>query len=418
MPTQPVDTDIPLDQLVSIALEQLAQRGFAAKSIKYYRIVWDRFLVFAASSSPTPTLVSQIDSRYLRHQGIKPGVKRSKLSWSQDVTRRGLRILREVQETGWFKSHDRSTCGSSIPTHFQELQCRYEVFCQKRLAHRCSTIAGHRHVLKHFYLFLAEQKINSFHNFKHTLLNEYIVLRSERLNSNSLAAEVGCIRSILRFLCMEGIVDPQVLLHARTLRFPNEHRLPQIWSADTVELLLSSVNRSSKVGKRDFAILLLASRLGLRASDIRSLKIENIQWDQNQISLRQCKTDRPLSLPLSEEVGEAIIDYLYHARPTSEHREVFLKVRAPHDPVCGNNTFYSVIETAIKRSNITVPAGKTKGLHSLRHTLATQLVTDSHPLESVAAVLGHSSVESTRLYTHLDYDTLSCVAIDPEQVLS
>ena len=418
MPTQPVDTNIRLDQLVPIALEQLAQRGFTARSIKYYRIAWDRFLVFAISSSPTPSLVSQIDRRYLRSLGIKPGVKRSELSWSQDVTRRGLRILREVQETGWFKCHDRSTCGSPIPPHFQELQNQYEVFCQTRLAHRCSTIASHRHVLKHFYIFLAEEKINSFQNFKHTLLNKYILLRSKRINSNSLATEVGCIRSVLRFLCMEGIVDAQLLLHARTLRFPNKHRFPQIWSADTVESLLSSVDRTSKVGKRDFAILLLASRLGLRASDIRTLKIENIQWEQNQITLRQCKTGRPLSLPLNEEVGEAMIDYLYHARPTSEHREVFLKVRAPHDPVCSNNTFYTVITSAIKRSNITVPAGKAKGLHSLRHTLATKLVTNSHPLESVAAVLGHSSVESTRLYTHLDYDTLSCVAMDPEQVLS
>lgn len=418
MLTQPFNRDISLTQLVPIALSQLEQRGFAARSIKYYRNVWDGFLQFVASSSPTPTRVSEIDGSYLRSWGIKPGASRSDLSWSQDVTRRALRILREIQETGEFKSHDRSTGCSSIPTQFQSLQNEFEVFCQKQLQHRPSTVSGHRHVLKHFFIFLAKQKLASFQNLEPTLLNKYIAGRSERVNNNSLATEVGCIRSFLRFLCMEGIIDAQLLMHARTLRFPNEHRLPQIWSADTVESLLSSVDRSSTVGKRDYAILLLASRLALRASDIRSMKIENIQWEQDQITVRQCKTGRPLSLPLGEEVGTALIDYLAHARPASLHREVFLKVRAPHDPVCRTNTFYSVISSAIARANITVPTGKAQGLHSLRHTLATQLVINAQPLESVATVLGHCSVESTRLYTHLDCEALSCVALDPEQVLS
>jgi len=148
------------------------------------------------------------------------------------------------------------------------------------------------------------------------------------------------------------------------------------------------------------------------------MKIEDIQWQQDQITIRQCKTGTPFSLPLSEEVGQALIDYLSHASPASAHREIFLKVRAPFDPVACTNPFYSVISAALKRAKISVPAGKARGLHSLRHTLATQLVLNNQPLESVAAVLGHGSIESTRLYTHPDCDALGSVAIDPEQVFS
>jgi integrase len=193
--------------------------------------------------------------------------------------------------------------------------------------------------------------------------------------------------------------------------------LPPVWPPEAVEALLGAVDRSSRLGKRDYAILLLAARLGLRACDIRALKLDNIQWAEARLTLNQSKTGRYLSLPLSEELGQALIDYLRHARPQSPHREVFLRARAPYEPFGPTNPLYGVITGTLRRANISLPRGMPRGLHSLRHTLATRLVQTGKPLESVAAVLGHSSIESTRIYTHLDVGALSSVALDPEEVL-
>ena len=144
--------------------------------------------------------------------------------------------------------------------------------------------------------------------------------------------------------------------------------------------------------------------------------LDNIQWGDACLTLTQAKTGRALSLPLTEELGQALIDYLRHARPRSPHREVFLKARAPYEPFGPTNSLYSVITATLRRTPISRPRGLPCGLHSLRHTLATALVQSGEPLETVAAVLGHRSIESTQVYTHLDVDALRAVALDPEEV--
>src|SRR5216117_1428160 len=103
------------------------------------------------------------------------------------------------------------------------------------------------------------------------------------------------------------------------------------WSSGFSE----AVDRSSAKGKRDYAILLLACRLGLRVGDIRTLKLDQLHWEDSTIEVTQSKTGVPLTLPLTTEVGEALIDYLKSGRPQSAHREVFLKVKPPFDPFSG-----------------------------------------------------------------------------------
>ncbi len=115
-------------------------------------------------------------------------------------------------------------------------------------------------------------------------MTAFIKARSQRVRPGSLATEVGGVRSFLRYLCMRGLVGPDLLAHARTPRFSKEHRLPPVWSEEDVEALLASVDRSSAVGKRDYAILLLACRLALRAGDIRTLRLDELDWREARLS--------------------------------------------------------------------------------------------------------------------------------------
>ena len=146
-----------------------------------------------------------------------------------------------------------------------------------------------------------------------------------------------------------------------------------------MEALLAAVDRGSPKGKRDYAILLLACRLGLRVSDIVGLRLEHLHWREDRIEMAQAKTGAPLVLPLNEEVGEALIDYLQHGRPVTHHREVFLRLKAPVEPFSRYDNLHQILTFYRQRAGIALPAQARKGLHSLRHTVATPLARGGDP---------------------------------------
>jgi site-specific recombinase XerD len=191
-------------------------------------------------------------------------------------------------------------------------------------------------------------------------------------------------------------------------------RLPSVWSGADVEALLAAVDRASPKGKRDYAILLLACRLGLRVSDVRGLCLEDLHWREARIEMTQTKTGAPLTLPLTEEVGGALIDYLQHGRPVTPHREVFLRLKAPVEPFSGNDNLHHILTFYRQRAGIVLPAQARSGLHSLRHTVATRLLEAGTPLETIAGILGHLSLESTQIYAKVDIEALRRAALDPE----
>jgi site-specific recombinase XerD len=270
-------------------------------------------------------------------------------------------------------------------------------------------------MLKWFFAFLRARGIHTAKEIRPAVLVAFLAERSRRVSPRSLATELGGIRSFLRFLSIRGVVNPELVAHLRGVRFAKEHRLPPVWPDSAVKALLGAVDRSSAVGRRNYAMLLLAANLGLRASDIVRLRLDDICWAEDCISLNQSKTGKPLTLPLGSEVGTALIDYLRHARPQTAHRTVFLRVRAPHEPLAPGN-LYAAIKRNVRRAGIELPSGVPLGVHSLRHTLATSLVRAGQRPETVAEILGHSSIGATRVYTHLDVGALRSVALDPDEV--
>ena len=153
----------------------------------------------------------------------------------------------------------------------------------------------------------------------------------------------------------------------------------------------------------------------MRVGDIRTLKLDQIHWEDSTIKVTQSKTGLPLSLPLTNEVGEALIDYLKSGRPQTTHREVFLKVKPPFDPFTGNNLHHIVTYWRLL-AGIRFRSPHKRGMNSLRHTLATRLLQKETPLTTIAEILGHTSLESTRIYAKADVEALRSVALDPEEV--
>jgi len=214
---------------------------------------------------------------------------------------------------------------------------------------------------------------------------------------------------------MRGILQKDLSAELPNFRVRKDAKIPSVWDPELLVRLLKTVDRSSVKGKRDYAILLLACRLGLRAGDIRTLKLDNLRWEESIIEIAQAKTGTPLTLPLTNEVGEALIDYLKSGCSETTHREVFLKVSPPFDPFTENAKLYHIVTYWCRLARITFRSPQRRGIHSLRHTLATRLLEKGTPFTTIAEILGHTSLESTRIYAKADVEALRGVALDPEE---
>jgi len=176
--------------------------------------------------------------------------------------------------------------------------------------------------------------------------------------------------------------------------------------------LLRSFDRTTAIGRRDYAICLLALRLGLRAGDIVRLHWADLDWRRQTLSVVQEKTGRRLTTPLLSDVGNALIDYGLHGRPPSDSPVVFLRSMAPHRPLSNKSGVYNIIATAMARAGIRQTPGDRRGPHALRHSLASRLLAVEIPLPVIASVLGHGNKETATVYLSTDTDHLRACALD------
>lgn len=245
------------------------------------------------------------------------------------------------------------------------------------------------------------------------MLSEFIMSRSNERKPITLAYEADSLRSFLRYLCRQGLLRGDFVKHVPKIPALRE-TVPSVWSQEDFTRLLAAVDRNTPGGRRDYAILLLAGRLGMRIGDIRTLRLDDLRWDELRLETIQAKTGRPLSLPLTEEIGKALINYLRNGRPKTHHREVFLRNKAPFEPFAPRTNLHHMISTYRRRAGIIFPTGRRVGLHSLRHTAASRLLEVGTPLATISCVMGHLSSETTRMYTKIDIEELRSVAMAVE----
>lgn len=215
---------------------------------------------------------------------------------------------------------------------------------------------------------------------------------------------VQCVKGFMRYLQEQNIVEQDLYLDCIRPYKYSEEKLPSYYSKEEILQFEKQIDRSSIVGKRDYAMFLLASRLGLRSSDIRLLQFSDIDWDKNEIKIIQKKTKKPVILPLLEDVGTAIIDYVMNARPSTIDKSVFVSFRAPYHVITAA-TFSEMVAKYIYKSGIDCN-GKHHGSHALRHSLATNLLGGNVSLPIISSILGHSSTNTTKSYLAIDIQSL------------
>jgi len=223
----------------------------------------------------------------------------------------------------------------------------------------------------------------------------------------------AALRTFFRFCFQQGWIGCRLDRAVPTLRTYRLSTLPRGLSEAQARRVLESVDRTTPVGRRDYAILQLLYNYGVRAGQVRALRLADIGWSDNQILFRATKNGKDSRLPLTREVGEPLLEYLRNARPHSSWPEVFLTCRAPYAPLGRTHAISEIVRRHIDAAGIVVPH---RGARVFRHGFAARMLEQGHSLKAVADVLGHRHLDTTFIYAKVDIPAFEAVPLPwPEE---
>ena len=216
------------------------------------------------------------------------------------------------------------------------------------------------------------------------------------------------VRSFLRFLVFRGAIRPGLEAAAPLPPQWKYASLPPRLTPEDVERVLAVYHDETAISLRNRAILFFLARLGLRAQDVVSLCLDDIDWADGRFDLRPGKSRRARTLPLPHDVGQAVVAYVQNGRPQSTSRAVFVRSRPPFRALT-SAALWAIVRHAFTHAGLVVPPGIAS--HIFRHTVASQMVNHGASFKDVAEVLGHQSIETTGIYAKLDLAALAAVAL-------
>ena len=304
----------------------------------------------------------------------------------------------------------------ACPAAFRSLRDDYLSWCRQR-ANAEATVVAKDKTASRFLAYLEDVGTADIAELGVQDLSGFL-LRQGHLRRKTIASMRSCLADFLAFLATTGRTPRNLADRLPPHKYVRHESEPHLWSADEVRRLLGAIDRCSATGKRDYAMILATARLGLRISDLRQLTLGDFDWRTKTITLVQHKTGRPLNLPLLDDVGWAVIDYIGHGRPETSCNKVFVKHRHPFDTFGSASSVASRLSRHAARAGIEFPPGKVCGMHSLRGALAVAMIANNTPIPVVSAVLGHASSDTTQAYyLRFDVERLRRCALDIEDII-
>ena len=313
---------------------------------------------------------------------------------------RGTRILREVHETGAF-SWKGPVC-KDIPVLSESFERIIsgitDTGCSERKKREIQS------VVRRFLLSLADFGISHISQIQAEHIQTFLGNIS-KLRAKSMDHVISSLRKLDRYLIDSGKPG---LPYASLLMAPRarERKIYPCMSPDDLNLIIGSVGRSTAIGKRDYAILLLAASSGMRVGDIANFKLSDIDWRANEIRITQGKTQVPLNLPLQKGVGAALVDYILNGRPESKYPQIFLRSLAPYQSFRDGVSVTCVLRRCMKAAGVSHNPGDGKTMRGIRRMFGTQMIMEGVPVTTVAQILGHQNTDATRSYISLDIEGL------------
>jgi site-specific recombinase XerD len=408
---QGTDKQVHLSELICSVSGVLLEKQYSAGAIGSYRTVWRKLQQYFDSSDEIyyrqDTAMGFLRDEY----GIIPGEPMKK---PQIDALRKVQVLEDYYTLGDI-TPKRKSRKYDYPDQFKDI---FEGFIEYRRKKGYSIRQKQLYTLylERFGEYLNTEGVVEFSEIKERHLIAFAGYISQ-FPKPTIANTLSVTKSLLVYAYEQGLLPVDLSKAVPKSGYRKNRPLPSAYSREEVERVLKAVDRGNPVGKRDYAVLMLAAKLGIRAGDIVNLKLSDLKWDKSCIEFIQGKTEKAIVLPILDDVGEAIIDYLKYGRPKTEKKNVFIVHRAPFHEFTGKN-LHHLVKKHILSSGIKVKRESKLGPHSLRHSLASALLEINTPLPVISEVLGHTNPGTTGLYLKIGISQLRKCALEVSHAAS
>jgi len=413
---------LTIKELVGAVIGELKRLGYKQATIHSYEKICADLIRYADEQHTTEYTI-ELSEKYLREvQGIDPFYVAS--GSNSLYNKRNYLPIRVCQCLVEWKLHgclplkkQGKLASQNLPEHLKCCYDSYAKFCKEAGYSERGTYTRLNRI-KRMLLFFDNHGLKDINQLTSEDISAFLKTQIE-LESRTVAAMLTSVRVFFRHLYQTGITKEDYTTKLPIIKANRQFRLPRTWKKEDVLAVLDSIDRGNPVGKRDYAILMLVTRYGLRSADVKDLMLSNLRWDTNTIEIVQSKTKNPLRFPLIKDVGWAIIDYLKHGRPVSNSPYVFLTSTVPYRPFGTNScALNAILGKHLRAAGVRISREVPKGVHSLRHTLASTMLSNDVPLPVISSVLGHITTKATNLYLHIDTKRLKECALDPEVLIN
>jgi site-specific recombinase XerD len=392
----------------------LKERGQAESGIANYHHIFTVFLAFSKSYQEV-CFSEEILERCLReHYHIAEPT--ALLSRKDSHKKRIVRAYRMLCDHAQGKSFaDRYSDLAPVLLCDEFAQAVLSYCDENSKCYAKSTLYVYKQNIERFLEHIEHQGITHFSDLTIKHINKYVLSLAD-YKQYTVKNLLQAARRFCKFLYLNGYIETNLSEQIESAQIRRQPVLPSVWPQELVLRMLSSIDRGNPSGKRDYAILLLVTRLGIRIGDVNRLQFENLDWQKKCISFTQSKTNHPITLPLLKDVGWAIIDYVQNGRPKLDSPFIFLTHVVPIKEYSDNSHLYTTIEKHLHLAGLALTKPQKQGMHSLRHTLANRMLQNYEPLSSISAALGQKSPDSASIYLRTDIEQLRECALAPSEV--
>ena len=403
-----------LPDLISGLEQELLRLGYTKGSMTFYRRRRNQLMAYAEDRGEC-YYTEQLGMDFLKEFfGI------TQEDFSRTLPQAETQEIRVVRMVGDFQLHHavlrRYLKHKEILTtpFFVDIRSRFQSSCEKK---GYSQVTTEHYVKQSSYLmdYLAAQGMDDFTAVTLDTVNAYIRTLAG-FSYKTVEQHICSLRAFFRFLNQEGIMPDDLAAKMPMVKARKQTAIPSVWTQEELKQLVRAIDRGSPKGKRDYAIIPIACRLGLRCTDIKNLCFENFNWTEKKLCFTQSKTGQPMELPLVPDVGWAVIDYLKYGRPKVDSSRIFVRHTAPFLPFAEGDHLDQLIRAYMVKAHIPM-RGKHRGMHSLRHTMASVLLEKDTPLPVISDIIGHLDTNSTAVYLKVDMERLAECPLDFEEVI-
>lgn len=402
-----------LKTLVSLCEDELNSREYAAVHLGRIKAEWENLANWMRLHNYT--IFSESMGFQYCDETLGTHILAEKLPHCERIRLRAVRMLTSYQKDGDFEFRTprverifRGSTGMDISLYLSDL---------RNVQHLSeSTIRNKEQYLYEFFCYLEKHSL--------TLNNISIEVMEDFFGSMdySLASRHNCsstLRIYFRYAHDNSITSKDNSNYVLYDNYNRHSKIPTTYDEDEIRKIIASVERSSVTGKRDYLILLLAAEYGWRSSDIVGFRFSQIDWDKNIIHFIQHKTGMPVEYPLLSSVGNAIIDYLKHGRPVTDSEEIIVSAEsAKKGRPLSTPTVHSIVAKYMHKANIKNWKSKKHGPHSLRHSLATNMLKKNVTIPMISTILGHQNTESIKVYLKVDVEKLKQCPLSMPRICS